>query len=138
MFEQGANQKKSTHPQSLSLNHPPKTVPHHSSIPQVPNGGVVWTIPLVKIHNTPLQQIVHEGVILLLLLTLMVVVQIFVGHQRLMPQLVIQTKVLEPLVPVTLKVEVVDDLKGTRVRGSKRPLTPSLTTCDVGYASRSA
>src|SRR5258708_123265 len=127
MFEQGANQKKSTHPQSLSLDHPPKTVPHHSGIPQVPNGGIVWMIPLVEIHDTPLQQIVHEGVILLLLPTSMVVVQILVGHQCLMPQLVIKTKVLEPLVPVMLKVELVDNLKGTKVRGAKRPLTPSLS-----------
>src|SRR5258708_12646632 len=93
------------------------------------------SMTLVEVDNAPLQQIVEEGVILLLLSTSMVVVQIFVGHQHLVPQLVVETKMLEPLVMIMLKVELVDNLKGTRVRGAKRPLTPSLTSWDVGYAS---
>src|SRR5258708_26066206 len=68
----------------------------------------------------------------------MVFVQVFVGHQRLVPQLVVETKMLKPLVPIPIKVKLVDDLKGTRVRGAKRPLTPSLTSWEVGYASCSA
>ena len=71
-------------------------------------------------------------------MTSMVHVEVLVGHQGLVPKLVIKTEMLQPLVPILLKVELVDDLKGTRVRGAKRPLTPSLTSWDVRYASCSA
>ncbi len=65
----------------------------------------------------------------------MIRVEVLVGHQGLVPELVIKTQVFQPLVPILLKVELVDNLKGTKVRGAKRPLTPSLTSWDVRYAS---
>ena len=110
-------------------------IPHHGGIPQIPDRRIVRSIPLVEVDDTPFQQVVHECVVLLLFTTLMVHVEVLVGHQHLMPELVIKMKVLKPLVPVPIKVELVDDLKGTRVRGAKRPLTPSLSSWDVGYAS---
>src|SRR5258708_4216578 len=65
-------------------------------------------------------------------------VEILVGHQSLVPKLVVKMEMLQPLVLILLKVELTNNLKGTRVRGAKRPLTPSLTSWEVGYASCSA
>ena len=111
----------STHPQPFTLNHPPQTVSHYGGVSQTPNRRIIGSIPVIKVDNAPLQQVIEEGVILLFVPTSVVLVEILIGHQGLMPKLIVQAEMLEPLVTITVEVELVNDLKGTRLVVPKDP-----------------